>query len=71
MHPCPSHRTGTPQFYLAAVLDGLLQQILSGKLYLGVWGNSNFTETNQWIPVSNRGRQGRGGGREGPCVKPV
>jgi len=39
------------QSYLAGLLDGVWEQLTSNNVYVGIWGNSNWTQTSEWIQV--------------------
>lgn len=46
-----SNEAANPQKYVAAVMSSLYQQVLDNLLYLGIWGNSNYTNIEQWVQV--------------------
>lgn len=42
---------GSPQYYLQQQLGDVYNTIIQQAMYLGIWGNSNFTDPSQWIKV--------------------
>ncbi|MEW5320407.1 MAG: hypothetical protein WDW38_011482 [Sanguina aurantia] len=49
------NQTSNPDKYVAYVLDGLYASILSSGMFAGIWGNSNYSNTNEWIQVTVSG----------------
>ena len=51
MCECRNNAT-TPSGYLARIMDGVLDNIASNNLWLGVWGNSNTSQVAaEWVQV--------------------
>jgi hypothetical protein len=44
-------RSGTPQRYLESALGEVYTALVSSRARVGVWGNSEANNVNQWIEV--------------------
>lgn len=44
-----------PAKYVQTVISSVYQSIVDNKLYVGEWGDANYTNTNEWLKVRGRG----------------
>ncbi|KAL6760283.1 hypothetical protein V8C86DRAFT_2556402 [Haematococcus lacustris] len=44
-------QVSNPQLLYQTLVAGVYNTLVSSQLYLGIWGNSNFTQINQWVQV--------------------
>ncbi|PNW85332.1 hypothetical protein CHLRE_03g181450v5 [Chlamydomonas reinhardtii] len=44
-----------PAKYVQTVISSVYQSIVDNKLYVGEWGDANYTNTNEWLKVSVSG----------------
>lgn len=53
---CRTAAKVNPALLLATVLDGLFTNITANQVYIGIWGNSNYTSLQEWVQVRAQGR---------------